>query len=155
MLFFNHSYCPFYRWEKGGLEKLNLAKFSHSWKWQSWNSNLDLILLVITWHRQPFRSTTNLTTLSVLPSGSVVKKPPAMQEMQVPSLDQEDPLKKGMATHSSSLAWRIPWTEEPGKLMSIGSQRVRPDWAADTLWINYSWRRRSLSFLHQLPPRSI
>ena len=61
------------------------------------------------------------------PGGSVVKNPPAMQEMQVPSLDQEDPLKKGMATHSSSLAWRIPWTEEPGKLMSIGSQRVRPD----------------------------
>ena len=40
-------------------------------------------------------------------------------------LDQEDPLEKGMATHSSSLAWRIPWTEEPGELQSIGSQRVR------------------------------
>ena len=40
-------------------------------------------------------------------------------------LDQEDPLEKGMATHSNSLAWRIPWTEEPGELQSIGSQRVR------------------------------
>ena len=46
----------------------------------------------------------------------MVKKPPAMQETQVQSLDQEDPLEKGMATHSSILAWRIPWTEEPGRL---------------------------------------
>ena len=48
-----------------------------------------------------------------------------MQEMQVPSLGWEDPLEKGMATHSSILAWRIPWTEEPGRLQSIGLQRVR------------------------------
>ena len=45
-----------------------------------------------------------------------VKNPPAMQETQVPSLGQEDSLEKGMATHSSILAWRIPWTEEPGRL---------------------------------------
>ena len=44
----------------------------------------------------------------------MVKNPPAMQETQVPSLGQEDALAKGMATHSSILAWRIPWTEEPG-----------------------------------------
>ena len=56
--------------------------------------------------------------------GSVVKNPPAKQETQVQSLDQEDPLEKEMATHSSILAWRIPWTEEPGRLQSIGSQRV-------------------------------
>ena len=55
----------------------------------------------------------------------VVKNPPAMQETWVPSLDQEDPLEKGMATHSSILAWGIPWTEEPGRLQSRGSQRVR------------------------------
>ena len=48
--------------------------------------------------------------------GSVVKNPPAMQEMQVWSLGQEDPLEKEMATHSSILAWRIPWTEEPCRL---------------------------------------
>ena len=48
-----------------------------------------------------------------------------MQETQVPSLGQEDPLEKGMATHSTILAWRIPWTEQPGKLQSMGSQRVR------------------------------
>ena len=51
-----------------------------------------------------------------------VKNPPAMQETWVGSLDQEDPLEKGMATHSSTLVWRIPWTEEPGGLQSLGSQ---------------------------------
>ena len=52
---------------------------------------------------------------------------PAMQETWVRSLGQEDPLEKGMATHSSILVWRIPWTEEPGRLQSMGSQRVRQD----------------------------
>ena len=47
----------------------------------------------------------------------------------VRSLSREDPLKKEMATHYSTLAWKIPWTEEPGRLLSIGSQRVRHDWA--------------------------
>ena len=50
-----------------------------------------------------------------------------MQETQVRSLDQEDPLEKGMATHSSILAWRIPWTEKPGGLQTMGLQRVRHD----------------------------
>ena len=49
---------------------------------------------------------------------------PTMQEIQVQSLDREDPLEKGMATHFSILAWRIPWMEEPGGLQSMGSQRV-------------------------------
>ena len=53
-----------------------------------------------------------------------VKSPPAMQETWVLSLGQEDPLEKGMATHSSILAGRIPWTVEPGGLQSMGSQRV-------------------------------
>ena len=52
----------------------------------------------------------------------MVKNLPAMQEIQVPSLGWEDPLEKGMATHSSILACRIPWTEEPGGLQSMGSQ---------------------------------
>ena len=56
-----------------------------------------------------------------------VKNLPAMQATWVPSLGQEDSLEKGMATHSSILAWRIPWTEEPGGLQSRGSQRVRHD----------------------------
>ena len=62
------------------------------------------------------------------PGGSAVKSLPAMpkaQETQVPSLGREDPLEKGMASHSSILAWRLPWTEELGGLQSTGSQRVR------------------------------
>ena len=55
----------------------------------------------------------------------MVENLPAMQETQVQSLGQEDPLEKEMATHSSVLAWRIPWTEEPGGLQSMGSQRLR------------------------------
>ena len=62
----------------------------------------------------------------------VVKNLPAVQETQVWSLGQEDPLEKGMATHSSILAWRIPQTEEPGSVQSIGLQRVRHD--AQILW---------------------
>ena len=57
----------------------------------------------------------------------MVKNLLAMQETWVGSLGQEDPLKKGMATDSSILAWRIPWTEEPGKLQSMGWQRVEHD----------------------------
>ena len=53
-----------------------------------------------------------------------VKNLPAMHETRVQSLGQKDPLEKGMATHSSILAWRNPWTEEPGGLWSLGSQRV-------------------------------
>ena len=51
-----------------------------------------------------------------------VKNLPAIKEIQVSSLGREDPLEKGMATHSSILAWRIPWTEEPGGLQFMGSQ---------------------------------
>ena len=59
----------------------------------------------------------------------MVINPPAIQEMQVQSLGWEDPLEEEMATHSSILAWEIPWTEEPRKLQSKESQRLRPDLA--------------------------
>ena len=55
----------------------------------------------------------------------MVQNLPAMQEIGVQSPGQKDPLEKGTATHSSILAWRIPWTEEPGGLLSMESQRVR------------------------------
>ena len=64
------------------------------------------------------------------PSGSAVKNPPAMQEPQetrVQSPGQEDPLEEDMATHSSILAGKIPWTEKPGGVQSVGSQTVRHD----------------------------
>ena len=57
----------------------------------------------------------------------MVKNPPAKQETQFQSLVWEEPLDKGMPTHSSILAWKIPCTEEPGKLLPMGSQRVRHD----------------------------
>ena len=65
--------------------------------------------------------------LPLLNVAQTVKNLPATQETPVPFLGWEDPLEKGMATHSSILAHRIPWTEEVGELQSIGSQRVRHD----------------------------
>ena len=62
----------------------------------------------------------------------MVKTLPAVQETRVPSLGQEDPLEKGMATQPSILAWRIPWTQEPGRLRSMGSQRVGHDLVTNT-----------------------
>ena len=57
-----------------------------------------------------------------------VKRLPAMRETEVWSLGQEDPLKNEMATHSSTLAWKIPWMEEPGRLQSMGSPGAGHDW---------------------------
>ena len=59
------------------------------------------------------------------PGGSVIKNSPVIQETWVRSLGQEDPLEKETATHSSILAWEISWTEEPGRLQSMGLQRIR------------------------------
>ena len=61
------------------------------------------------------------------PLAQTVKRLPTMRETRVRSLGQEDPLEKEMATHSSILAWKIPWTEEPGWLLSMGSHRVGHD----------------------------
>ena len=58
-------------------------------------------------------------------------------EMQIPSLGQEDPLEEEMASQSSIFAWRIPWTEEPGRLQSMGSQRVRHDLVTEHTHSNY------------------
>ena len=64
-----------------------------------------------------------------------VKRLPAVQETWVRSLGQRDPLEKEMATHSSTLVWKIPWAEEPGRLQSMGSQRVGHDWAtSERVW---------------------
>ena len=62
---------------------------------------------------------------------------PTMRETQVRSLGREDPVEKEVATHSSILAWRIPWTEEPGKLQSLGSQIVRHDWVTSLSFFLY------------------
>ena len=65
-----------------------------------------------------------------------VKNLPAMHEIQVQSLGQEDPLEKGMATHPSILAWRISWTEEPGGPQFLELKRVGRDWATNTSTLN-------------------
>ena len=75
-----------------------------------------------------------------------LKHLPPVWETWVRSLGQEDPQEKEMVTHSSILAWRIPWTEEPGRLQSTGSQRVRHDWATSLHFISlhfiisWTWR---------------
>ena len=71
------------------------------------------------------------------PVAQTVKNLPVMQETRVWSLGWEDPLEKVMATHSSILAWRISWTEEPGRLQSLELQRVGHDWTTDTF--NFYW----------------
>ena len=71
-----------------------------------------------------------LKAISGFPGGSAINNRPAVQElqkMQVRYLGQEDHLEKGMATHSSILAWKIPWTEEPGRLQSMGLQKIEHD----------------------------
>ena len=89
----------------------------------------------------------------------MVKNPPAMQETQVQSLGQEDPPEKGMATQSSFLAWRIPWTEEPGGLPTMGLQRVGHDWETNThiTWrwlikLNHDWLIESLAIDNWILP---
>ena len=67
----------------------------------------------------------------------MVKNLPAVQETQVQSLGWEDPLEKGMATHSSIFAWRNSWTEEPGRLQSMGSQRAGHNWSTNAMRSNY------------------
>ena len=69
----------------------------------------------------------------------MIKCLPAMRETQIQSLGWEDLLEKEMATHSGILAWRITWTEEPGELQSMGSQRVRHDLATEQQSVNRNW----------------
>ena len=114
---------------------------------------LTLILPVCTGFSQPY--TNEIKSLYSLiwasPVAQMVKSPPAMQETQVQSLGQEDPLEKVIVTHASVLAWRIPWIEEPGGLQSMGSQRVRHDWATEALSKKPSNCGRSLAGQTKLP----
>ena len=94
---------------------------------------LPLIYLWITINH--FNYITTLLThvvCGLLLVAQTVKNPFAMQETHVGSLGQEDPLEKEMASHSSILAWEIPWTEEPGGLQSMGLQRVGHNWTTNT-----------------------
>ena len=77
--------------------------------------------------------TSTILILKDFPIAQMVKNLPAMQETQVQLLGQEDPVEKEMATHSSILAWEIPWAEEPGGLQSVGSQRVGYNWMTNII----------------------
>ena len=88
--------------------------------WYPWTDFLTRLLSVLPW-------SVKWAELASLVA-QMVKHMPAMQETCVQFLGWEDPLEKEMATHSSTLAWKIPWTEEPGRLQSMGSQSVRHDW---------------------------
>ena len=104
-------------------------------RWQVWNPKSDFRVWDLS---HLFRAP---SVLDLSPRCAVwasleaqtVKNPPAMQETHAWLLSWEDPLEKGKATHSSVLAWRIPWTEEPGGLQSMGLQRVGHDWATSNL----------------------
>ena len=107
----------------------------------SWNS-----LLRFSWSyillELPFSPPLYWFVLSFIGASLVaqmVKNLPAMWETWVLSLGWEDPLKKGKTTHSSILAWRVSWTEEPGRLLSMGSQRIRHDWAMNTSLFIYGF----------------
>ena len=80
-----------------------------------------------------------------------IKRLSAVQETRVWSLGWEDPLEKEMATHCSTLAWKIPWMEEPGRLQSVGSQRVEHSWAA-SVSVSVCGRRPSTIALFPLAP---
>ena len=83
-----------------------------------------------------------------------VKNLPAMQKTWVWSLGREDPLEKRMETHSSSLAWRIPWAEKPGGLQSMGSQRVGHNWVTNTFTFTPLKRVMYLKKLLRRMPRT-
>ena len=84
-----------------------------------------------------------------------VKNLPAMQETWVQSLGQEDPLETEMATHSSILAWKIPWTEETGALQSMGLQRVRHDWATELTEVLTRWEKLTNGAPKHVDPRRV
>ena len=117
---------PYVRFVQSSLIKHNVAI-------ENYYCNRKLLLLdvspsVNSWLHHCPNEIHSISSLVV----QTVKNLLAMRETWVQSLSQEDPLEYGMATHSSVLAWRIPWTKEPGELQSMGWQRVRHDWASNT-----------------------
>ena len=106
-------------WPEPDLEKDKLTRVQIS---APTSIQYDLLSLRILFGKKK-KKKKNYSPNMGIPDG-LVKNQPTMQETRVRSLGWEDSLEKGMATHSCILAWRIPWTEEPGRLQSMGSQRV-------------------------------
>ena len=97
----------------------------HKVKWEWYNFTILNVISIKTWKEIVIECAQRGASLLA----QLVKNLSAMWETWVQSLGWEDPLEKDMATHSSTLAWRIPWMEEPGRLQSTGSQRVEHDWS--------------------------
>ena len=131
--------------EAGGLPSMGSHRVGHDW------SDLAAAAAVYTWASLVAQLVKNPPAMQETPVrflgqedplkkgyswpslvAQTIKNTPAMQEIRILSLGWEDPLKKGTATYSSILAWRIPWTEEPGRLQSMESQRVGYDQATFT-----------------------
>ena len=93
-----------------------------------------------------------MTVLGVSLVAQMVKNLPAIQETQVQSLGQVDPLERGMASHTSILAWRIPWTEEPGRLSSMVSQSMGLDWVTNTFTFRVGTR---MFWAHPIEDRAV
>ena len=119
---FSGFFCSFFWLSHGKLED---ALFSNSWSklwmFEKWLQNAEFFMFSITVPKDEHSGASQIAQM--------VKSLPAMQETWVRSLGWEDPVEEDMTTHSSIPARRIPWTEEPGRIQSTGSQRVRHNWA--------------------------
>ena len=126
-----------------GLWKLVQAKIWTRKRWHSmWAS--------AWWPQQKIVNFENYFKLYwVAPVAQTVKNTPAWWETWVQSLGWEYPIEEGMATHSSILTWRIPWTEEPGEIQSMGLQRVGHDWATNT-WIEWHFHNFFPDFINNI-----
>ena len=113
--------------------KDDVVKVLHSicqqiWKTQQWPQDWKMLVFIPVPKKGNAKGCSNCCTIAVISHvAQMVKRLPTMLETRVRSLGREDPLEKEMATHSSIFAWKIPWTEEPGRLQSMGSQRVGHD----------------------------
>ena len=126
------------------IKPLHWPWFSLSWTELAWVLPEFVSLILLIQHFNNWSDPCSLTHfffryVKDFPSGSVVKNLPAVQETWVQFLSWEDPLEKGMATHSNILAWIIPWTEEPGELQSVWSQRVGHNWVTNTHIVHLGW----------------
>ena len=124
--------------------------FHSSYFFQLWFWNHVTLTGLFNWDHMPGHrknATRDKVTDKKWMVAQTAKRLPTMREIRFQSLDLEDPLEEEMATHSSILAWKIPWTVEPGRLQSTGSQRVGHDWATSLSHQSVSSSRCSAKWL--------
>ena len=108
--------------------EMNMKTFYYNSRSFRWRVSFTQLVCEI-WKQLLNLKTIRLCSTNISLVAQTVKRLPTMWETWVPSLGREDPLERETATHSSTLAWKIPWMEEPGRLQSMGSRRVGHDWA--------------------------